>query len=382
MRILHSIPSVNLESGGPIQGVLARVPLLREMGHDVEIVSLDRGDEPYVADCPVKVHPMSGHATYGYTPKLVPWLEEHYREYDHIVVNGIWQYNGIGVEEALRGTDKPYFVFTHGMLDPWFRRTYPLKHLKKQAFWLLKQYRVLHRARSVLFTCEEERLLARNAFFPYRIRETVVNYGTARPDKSRDEYLAAFRAAHPQLDGRRFVLYLSRIHVKKGVDLLVRAYEAMARDATFDLAIAGPDPTGLGSKLAEECRRSGTDSRVHWLGMVKGDAKYGAFHAAEASILPSHQENFGITVAESLACGTPTLISNKVNIWREIVEDGAGIVADDTLEGTRKLLLDWAATPAEKRSEMSANAARCYDERFEIGKSVASFLEALDAPPK
>ena len=75
--------------------------------------------------------------------------------------------------------------------------------------------------------------------------------------------------------------------------------------------------------------------------MLQGDAKWGAFYAAEVFALPSHQENFGVAVAEALACGTPVLISNKVNIWQEIAEDGVGLVEEDDLEGTTRLLERW-----------------------------------------
>jgi glycosyltransferase involved in cell wall biosynthesis len=378
MRILHSLPSVDLSTGGPIQGVLSSAPILREMGHEVEIVSLDAGDEAFVRDCPVKVHAMGdGKGGYGSSPRFVPWLREHHSEYDRVVVDGLWQYHGVGVEQALRGTSTPYYVFSHGMLDPWFRRRYPLKHVKKQVFWLASQYRVLKNAQALLFTCEEERIQARNAFFPYGFREKVVSYFTARPEKSAEEYLSAFRAEFPEHTDRSFLLFLSRIHEKKGIDLLVRAFGTLKSRLPYDLVIAGPDPSGLGAKLQEECRSLGIADRVHWVGMVRGDAKYGAFYAAEASILPSHQENFGVTVAESLACATPTLISNKVNIWREIADDRAGIVSNDDIEGAQKLLLDWQGMSDEEKSEMGANALKCFDGRFEIRASVRRYLDAI-----
>ena len=96
----------------------------------------------------------------------------------------------------------PYFVFPHGMLDPWFKRTYPLKHLKKLLYWPWAEYRVLRDAAAVLFTSEEERRLARESFWPYRCNEVVVNYGTAAPEidlaSAREDFFGSF----PQLRGQ------------------------------------------------------------------------------------------------------------------------------------------------------------------------------------
>ena len=100
--------------------------------------------------------------------------------------------------------------------------------------------------------------------------------------------------------------------------------------------------------------------------MLQGDAKWGAFYAAEVFALPSHQENFGIAVAEALACGTPVLISNKVNIWREIAEDGVGLVEEDDLAGTTRLLERWRALSTEERMEMAAKGKPSFERRYNV----------------
>jgi glycosyltransferase involved in cell wall biosynthesis len=116
---------------------------------------------------------------------------------------------------------------------------------------------------------------------------------------------------------------------------------------------------------------------ISFTGMLSGPVKWGAFSAAEAFVLPSHQENFGIAVVEALACGTPVLISNKVNIWREIEGDGAGFVENDDLRGTANLLARWLATPPELRLGMKQNAANCFSKRFEIERATDSLLAII-----
>jgi glycosyltransferase involved in cell wall biosynthesis len=100
--------------------------------------------------------------------------------------------------------------------------------------------------------------------------------------------------------------------------------------------------------------------------MLKGAAKWGAFFACEAFILPSHQENFGIAVVEALACGKPVLLSNQINIAADIQADGCGLVEGDTLDGTRNLLTRWAALSPEERAAMSSQALRTFAERYDM----------------
>jgi glycosyltransferase involved in cell wall biosynthesis len=117
-------------------------------------------------------------------------------------------------------------------------------------------------------------------------------------------------------------------------------------------------------------------------GMLTGDTKWGALSTAEAFVLPSHQENFGIAVVEALACGTPVLISNKINIWREIEADGAGYVENDDLAGTSNLLSRWLAAPAEIRLRMQQSARECFANRFEIERATDSLLAVIAARAK
>ena len=382
MKILHIIPSVDPKGGGPMEGVRQYGTRAQQMGHQIEVLTLDDPQASYLGDYPLKVHAI-GPSTggYAYNPKLKPWLLNNGKRYDAIIINGLWMYHGFGAWRALRQMKVPYFVFTHGMLDPWFKRTYPLKHLKKWLYWPWAEYRVLRDARKVLFTCEQERLLARESFWLYKANEAVVNYGAGSPPTQNPEELKAkFLAAHSELVGKRLVLFLSRIHVKKGCDLLLKAFAKTASsDPQLHLVIAGPCASDYLSELQSLAKDLGIADRVSWPGMVKGDIKWGAFAAAEVFALPSHQENFGIAVAESLACGLPVLISDQVNIWREIVTDQAGFAEPDTVEGTVRLLENWFALTPAQRHQMATNAKQCFNTRFTaeaMADSVTSTIAA------
>lgn len=378
MRILHVIASTSPEGGGPIEGVRQRGEVLREMGHSIEIACCDDPKSPWLRDFPFPVHALGpARGGYAYAPKLEEWLRGCAADYDGVVVNGIWQCHSRAAWRTMRALRRPYVVFTHGMLDPWFKRAYPLKHLKKIPYWLSVESHVLEDAAYVLFTSEEERVLARQSFRPYRVRERVVRYGVRGPQGDATVQREAFLDSHPELRGKRTLLFLSRIHPKKGCDLLIRAFAEAARaDASLHLVLAGPDQLGWKKELEVLAVHLGIENRISWPGMLMGEAKWGAYHACDAFVLPSHQENFGIVVVEALACGKPVLISDKVNIWREVIAHRAGWVNGDTLEGTAHLISSWlASSPGD--SELGANARRCYSSGFGVEGSAADLLEVM-----
>lgn len=387
MRVLHVIASVDPRGGGPIEMVSATSEVWVRHGHVSHIASLDDRDAPWVKSAASIVFALGEDARglsrrlsrgYGYSSRIAPWLRGHATDYDAVLVHGLWNYASLGGWRGLRGSATPYFAFTHGMLDPWFILAYPLKAQLKAIFWRLFEWRVLRDARGVLFTTEEERDLAGRSFKPYSARGLVVGLGARdvadNPDRSR----VAFFAKVPAVRGRRFVLFLSRIHPKKGIDLLIRGFAQHAADhPDLDLVIAGPDQVGLQRDLERLASGLGVAGRIHWPGMVTGDAKAGAFRGAAFFALPSHQENFGIAIAEALAYGTPVLITDKVNIWREIEADQAGIVVTDDEAGVRDGFWRLAAMAEEERGRMAADARACFLRRFELEQMSMDLLALL-----
>lgn len=382
MKLLHIIATVDPASGGPIEGLrrqneVTQADVLRE------VVSLDPPSSSFLEAFPMPVHALGREESgffrrYGYTPDLVPWLRKNSSQYDAVIVHGLWNYVALGASLVLPARRVPYFVFTHGMMDPWFRKAYPLKHWAKQLFWWVGEGRLLAGARRVFFTCEEEMRQARGVFLGHRYREEVVGYGAVEPPAATEAQAAAFRAATPGIGERRFILFLSRIHPKKGCDLLVEAFAGVAADfPDIDLVVAGPDATDWRPKLEALAARNGVSDRIHWPGPLFGEAKWGAMRSAEAFILPSHQENFGIAVAEALACGTPVLISDKVNIWREVESSGAGLVAPDDLAGTKSLLQQFLSLEPSARAKMGERARATFEQFFNVKNTAPALVKTI-----
>jgi glycosyltransferase involved in cell wall biosynthesis len=388
MKILHVIPSVNPRYGGPAEGLRQLCRIYETGGHEIEVASLDSPEYAQNCDFPAKVHGLGpGWGIYGYTRHAAPWFKANIRRYDVVFINCIWQFNAVAAYRGLRGTGIPYAVITHGMLDPYFKHRFPLKHVKKTIYWHFFLRRILHDANTVIFTCEEEKILARQSFSRYRVHETVIPYGTFGPDCDIAAAAEEFLAQWPHLRGKRLAISIGRMHPKKALDILIEAFAGtLAKDPAWNLVIAGPDEIGWRNQLEALAARLGIADRITWTGMLRDTLKWGVFKASEVFVLPSHQENFGIVVAEAMACSLPVIVSEKVNIWREIVSHWAGFVGQDTVEGTASSLRRWSELTAEEVAGARSRSRKCYDELFNYNmtsrKVLAKFEHVAEANPR
>lgn len=306
---------------------------------------------------------------YGFRPGLVAWLRREARRHDAIFVHGLWQYHGAAAWLALSPRDTPYFLFPHGMLDPWFagdRR----RHWKKRLYWETVERHVARSARALLFTSAAEMERAPRCFGKRWRREELVELGISGPPGDEAAQREAFLGRFPALRGRRIILFLGRVDRKKGCDLLAKAFAAL-NPADCELVFAGPCADAAYQKELE-------GPRIHFTGMLEGAEKWGAFRCAEVFALPSHQENFGIAVAEALACGLPALVSTAVDIHGAISAAGAGFAGPDDLEGTRAALARWLDLGPVERDAMKIAAGHCFRSHFQIRETALRMLSLLD----
>ena len=287
-----------------------------------------------------------------------------------VVAHGLWQWPGYRAWINYRKYKIPYFVFPHGMLDPWFKKSYPLKHIKKQAYWWWRQGNILRDAEAVCFTTEEERLLAHNTFFPYRCNEVVTGLGVGDPPGECNKQADALYSHLPQLKNKRVLLFLGRFHPKKGVDLLINSF--LKNCGKDDILLLG-GPTNNSDSHLKNLRKLtvGNENKILWAGMLEGDLKWGALRNADALILPSHQENFGMVIAEALSVGTPVFLTKKVNLWREVIDSGAGLVANDDQFGIDRLVGQWVNN---EHLACEENTLKCFREKLHISQTVEKLI--------
>jgi glycosyltransferase involved in cell wall biosynthesis len=399
MNILHIAGKLDPRLGGVAQAIRTIVSGLDKLGFYNEVVSLDNPQAPFLKESPFVIHtPGEGQSAWYYSSGLKPWLKINYIRFDIVIVHGLWQYHGYALQRLFRQLKKritrlpAVYVMPHGMLDPWFQavRGRRVKAIRNWCYWKLIEKKLVNGADGILFTSLEEQTLASQPFRPYKPKHTaVVGLGVQGPPLFTENMQKAFLNRCPEVMNRNYLLFLGRIDEKKGVDLLLEAYDKIAVDYSVDnasenyqfpmLIIAGP---GLDTPYGKKIKKIIATSRllkflVAFPGMLSGDAKWGAFYCADAFVLASHQENFGMALVEALACGTPVLISNKVNIWREVVETQGGLAEDDTAAGTLSLLNRWMTMRPEQQRLMGVRAKQCYESQFSVEMATKRMLRAL-----
>ncbi len=383
--------------GGPCQGLRNIIPELKKIGIDNEVVCLDDPAASFLGQDSFTIHAIGPASnTWGYSKKVVPWLIANFERFDVVIVHGLWLYHGYALNKAISkfqakdaGTRRSAtflrtYVMPHGMLDPYFQKAEgrKIKALRNWIYWKLIENKVVNDRNGVLFTCETELLLARETFKPYHPKKEInVGYGIAAPPQFEASMQAAFLEKCLAIQGQKYLLFLSRIHVKKGLDILLKAYGSAVRNLPDfpKLVVAGPGlETPYGQQLLKTVNESPIlKQSVFFAGMLTGKAKWGAFYGCEAFVLPSHQENFGIAVVESLACGKPVLISDQVNIWREIINGGAGVVCENTLKGVSMMLENWHNLNAGEKGNMQQQSTITFEKYFAIDTAANRFVSAL-----
>ncbi len=218
----------------------------------------------------------------------------------------------------------PYLVRPHGTLDPYLFRRH---RVRKWVYERLFEWRNLNRARPPSTSPPGRRRSSRGpSGFPpagSSFRPACMSSGTTvRPGTRRLR-----RRCGPSRADRRAILYLGRLNFKKGLDLLARAFGELARQrADVQLVLAGPDDDGYGERVRRWLAAEGVLDRCTVTGMLVGERKLAALRRADVFVLPSYSENFGVAVVEAMASGLPVVISDRVNIWREVAAARAGLV--------------------------------------------------------
>lgn len=390
MNLLHVIASMDPAYGGPSQGIRNYNGELSKIGISRTVVSLDDPKSDFLALDKFSIIALgAGKRPWFYNSKLIPWLITNLQLYDVVIINGLWLFPSFAVwfitkyhKYFYRGEKNEelklpkILVMPHGMLDPWFQKAEGRisKSIRNWLYWHLIENRVVNLANGLLFTCERELQLARTTFKNYKPRnEFNIGYGIPHPPENCAASKNAFFSLNFVDESEPYFLFLSRLNEKKGLDLLIKAYLSLKKEDTVipKLVVAGP---GLDTAFGKAMQRlASSDNDIIFAGMLSGDAKWGAFYGCEAFILPSHQENFGISVVEALACAKPVLISNQVNIWQEIEQSGGGIVVEDSINGTRSAIEQWSRLSPPQKREMGQRAYEAYQSLFAI-TSVAKKL--------
>lgn len=339
MRILHVAASQYLMRGGVVTGLQKLISAQQRHGMDVSLACTFQSGETFeVAETlrregvRVELYGPTYHPRIKWRPGLHGKLYRFMEGCAVVHLHAVWEEIQHQAARAATRRGIPFVVSPHGMLDPWSLRQ---SRRFKQVYWHVRLKDMLHRSELIHYTAALERDLAAPLQLPDR--SVVIPNGI---DLSEFEHLppkGEFRARYDTLKGKRIILFLSRLHPKKGLDLLIPAF-ARAKLDDCALVLAGPTSTGYEKTVDHLIVAHHLENRVVRTGMLHGLDRLRAYVDADLFVLASYQENFAIAVMESLAAGTPVLISDRINTYPEILAADVGWVAPLEVHGLAQML--------------------------------------------
>lgn len=380
MKVLHVIANLAARYGGPPKACFEMARAVARLGHEVSIYTTNQ-DGPIELDVPIgsqvfkdgveiRYFPIQHPRFWGFSLPLAGALREAIREYNIVHIHSLYLFHNAVAAHYCRKHDVPYLIRPHGTLDPYI---FERHRFRKTAMEKLFEHKNIKHAAAIHFTTEEEKLLAQP--YVFETPSIVVPHGLELAEYQDLPAPGVFGARFSEVGQKKIVLFFSRINFKKGLDILVRAFSIVARSRDdVHLVIVGPDDEGLGDKVRKWLKDEGIFERATFTGMLQGNDKLAVLRDAEIFVLPSYSENFGISVVEAMACGVPVLISDKVNIWREVEANKAGKVAPCDVERFAEEMSGLLGEPEEAK-RMGDNGKALVKNRFQWS-SVATDLEA------
>ena len=301
-------------------------------------------------------------------------LRRNLKAFDIMHFHAIWNYPTAAAAHYCRRYKKPYIIAPRDALY-----TYALgkNAWKKWPYYTLIGKRDIQGAAAIHFTTEDE-LERCHPFLDLKYKAIIVPNGIDISEFDNLPETGRLKERYPFLNNKKVILFLGRIHWKKGLDLLAKAYGKVARERNdVHLLIVGPDEGKYERKLRQLLKIEGVLERVTFTGMLTGKEKLETYAGCTLFVLPSYSENFGMTVIEAMACGLPVVISDQVGIHREVAKDSAGLVvncdSEQLAQAMIKLLDD-----TDLSQRMGENGRRLVNERFTLDKIATKMIEVYE----
>lgn len=377
-KILHVINTCDPASGGPVEGLKQLYKSYKKNKIHCEILSSDTIQKAKKFQYGLPLINATGPSItkFNFNPKLIKWLKTNIYRFDHIIINGIWLYHNYAVWKIASKTNTPYSIFPHGALDPWFKKKYPIKNFIKNIIWHLIQKKVFKSAKSIFFTTDLEKNLANKTFNFKDIHSKTIGYGIFG-NYNFNNKKNLFLKKYPKLESKKLIVFLGRIHEKKGLDILIKTFlETYDLNKSFHLVIAGTGEKKLINELKSLIPKKNKND-ITWTGLLLKKIKWDLFNSTYLFCLPSHQENFGISVVEALSSKVPVLISNQINIHQMITKYNAGKVSQDNFISYKKNYIKMIKLLEKNYKQISKNSLKCFKKEFFIDNYFKNLIKNL-----
>jgi glycosyltransferase involved in cell wall biosynthesis len=366
LRILHVLATLDPQSGGPAQACLEMAQSVAERGHQVSIFTTEfaldghdgkaSGLERFAA-LDIRTFPLDPPRFWKRSVALGRALKREIRDFDVAHIHSLYLFHDWAAARACRRVAIPYVVRPHGLLDPYIRRRHRGRKLLME---LAFQNKALASAAAIHYTAELEREISTP--YAHGAPPVVIPLGVKIPADRSLPSAAQREEAFPGLAGKTVMLFLGRLHRKKGLDLLIPALAAARRQhPELHLILAGPDDGALTQTtgLIAQC---GLQEHITVTGMVEDRQKMTTFANTDFFVLPSYSENFAIAAVEAMSHGLPVIVSDRVNIHPDISAAGAGQVVNCTIQSLTAAIV--AMAEAKDRPAIGARARQLVSEKY------------------
>ena len=356
MKVVHVTSNLDPRRGGPVSALIGLARAQAKIGLEVSIVvnrSANSVERNALENLGVRfVDLASPLYTLRPEPKTLQVLATQIERAAVVHIHGVWEEPQHSAAVLARRLATPYLIRPCGMLDPWCLAQ---KRWKKKLYYQWRQKADLNGAAALHFTSCAERdgtsvlnLTSRALIEPNGLNLELFQHLPA---------VQRFRQRHLKDTTQKYLIFAGRLHPKKGLDILIPAFARSAPDDCL-LCIAGPDEGGYRAVVENSVRSHGIENRVVFTGMLGDEMLMSALSGAELFVLSSYQENFGNAVIEALACGTPIIISDQVNIHPEIVAAQVGAVVPLNVEALAREITRWMSD--NKLREAAAQRSRAF----------------------
>lgn len=374
MNVLHVIRDLSPITGGPVTAIQGMASAETVAGHYVSIIATDYGlpEQPALDGVDIKIFPCK-HAGWRYSQELSENLPQLVDKSDIVHIHTVWEHPTWAAARVCRKLGKPYILRPCGMLDKW---SLLQNAWKKKIYLQMLAASVIRNASALHFTSEDE--LTNSLVTGQADGSFVVPNGLPPAAMENLPGSEAFRQRYSELDSKRIVLFLSRLHYKKQPNIAIEAFGKICHmDNHLVLVLAGPAEPAYLAELKGLADSLNLLDRVIFTGMLQGAAVQEAYRAAEIFVLPSLQENFGIAVAEAMAASCPVIVSEQVNLAAEILSASAGIVCSSDVTATAAAM-EALLKNKSLCKKMGQNGRALVQEKFSWEKVATELLDVYE----
>ncbi len=359
LKILHVIPSIAPRYGGPSHAIYTTCRSLQAAGAEVLIATTNADGDNVLPvllkqniiyqDVNTIFFARQFSEALKYSRPLAEWLDQHVVDFDLVHIHAVFSHACVAAARACRKHRIPYIVRPLGTLDPWSLKQ---KQFRKQLFWHFGVKQMLRYADAIHYTTADEKRLAESELGVGNgiVIPNGIDLSPARRDSERATNVD--RGLTEPVSRSTYVLALSRIHPKKGYELLIEVFAQVKKQVAFSnwqLVIAGDGESVYVEQLKTLAEQVGLNGDARFVGWLEGDRKQSVLQGAALMALPSFQENFGISLIEAMACGVPVLVSPQVNLAPDIAAAQAGWIAELNQEDFARVLAEAMSNEHERQ---------------------------------